>query len=250
MFDLDTWFISIDGNEFDLTALSAELSIAEAVIRKDNGILGIQSSRFDSLETADDVRNEAANLVDIINGIGKLITDMRTPIRVGNVTKIRADGCREYYVKTEEGVVLQEGANVSMSIGRSGFEPVEASRSIPSYADLTVSIALTDATVAKVLRLYGRTNQDWTNLYRIFEIIERDVGGEAKLMDKKWQTREAVRRFKHTANSVAASGDEARHGVDKGNHQPPRDPMTLPESHAVISRLVSNWVKLKQSRTP
>jgi hypothetical protein len=244
---LDTWFISIEGNEFDLTALSAELTIAQAVIRKDNGIFGIQSSRFDSLETADDVRHEAANLVDIINGIGKLITNMRTPIRLGNVTKISADGCLEYYLKAESGVFLLEGASVSMSIGRSGFEPVEASRSIPSYADQAVSIALTDATVAKVLRLYGRANQDRTNLYRIFEIIERDVGGEAKLIDKKWQTREAIRRFQHTANSVAASGDEARHGVDKGNHQPPRDPMTFAESHAVITRLVSSWVKLKQS---
>lgn len=97
---------------------------------------------------------------------------------------------------------------------------------------------LRNDSVAKVLRLYANTPPTWNNLYRIFEVVEQDVGGRKYIEQQGWATDKSLERFKRTANSVSAIGDEARHG--KESTQPPSNPMTLPEAKSLIETILHN----------
>ena len=88
-----------------------------------------------------------------------------------------------------------------------------------------MTIAGKSEAVARVLCLHGNDKLDWVNLYRIFEIICGDVGGSDAIAASIWASKAAIRRFKHTANSPGAIGDESRHGSERD--QPPADPMHI-----------------------
>ena len=81
----------------------------------------------------------------------------------------------------------------------------------------------------------------WVDLYRLFEVIEAGAGGARALVDGGWASNAQIRRFKHTAKSVAAAGDEARHGAEHGER--PADPMTLDEARGFIDGLLRRWLQ-------
>lgn len=76
--------------------------------------------------------------------------------------------------------------------------------------EAVTDLATKDATVSRALRLFGSDVHDWVNLYRIYEIIESDMGGLIAMINLGWTSKLRVSNFKHTANSVSAAGDEAR----------------------------------------
>jgi hypothetical protein len=45
---------------------------------------------------------------------------------------------------------------------------------------------------------------------------------------------------KHSANSVKAAGDQARHGVEE--KAPPVDPMTITEAKSLVDILLARWL--------
>jgi hypothetical protein len=55
-----------------------------------------------------------------------------------------------------------------------------------------------------------------------------------------WASEAQLRRFKHSANSVKAAGDEARHGVEAT--APPVDPMTITEAKSLVDILLARWL--------
>jgi hypothetical protein len=93
--------------------------------------------------------------------------------------------------------------------------------------------------VQKALRLRGIPSLGWVELYRILEVVttEKDLD---EIISLGWATRAELRRFKHTANNVAVSGDDARHGADR--EDAPKPPMTLPEGQRLIDRILSAWL--------
>jgi hypothetical protein len=47
-----------------------------------------------------------------------------------------------------------------------------------------VSLASRDAAVQQVLSLVAGSDRSWVNLYRVYEVIRKDVGGEGSLHTK------------------------------------------------------------------
>jgi hypothetical protein len=100
-----------------------------------------------------------------------------------------------------------------------------------------------DLAVAKALRLRDASDLDWVDLYRIYEVIQKDVG---HLMHQLgWASRNELNRFTRTANSVAAAGDKARHGVELT--VPPRKPISLAHAQELIDRIMRGWLEWKAS---
>jgi hypothetical protein len=110
-----------------------------------------------------------------------------------------------------------------------------------------VRLGLSEDSIKKVFRLFGSERHSWVNLYRIFEVIEADIGNAKNLMRRDWASASAVTRFKRTANSVAAVGDEARHG--KESTTPPKNPMTLSEARSFIETIMHHWLNERAKRT-
>ncbi|MGB3558818.1 MAG: hypothetical protein WBA24_09765, partial [Geitlerinemataceae cyanobacterium] len=84
-------------------------------------------------------------------------------------------------------------------------------------------------------------NQNWGNLYRIYEIIESECGD--KIYQNSWASKNKITQFTRTANSPAAIGYEARHGVQKTD--PPPNPMSLQDAQLLIRSIIEKWLNWK-----
>lgn len=116
-----------------------------------------------------------------------------------------------------------------------------------SLIDLTKSNDDTLLAIAKVSRL-RRRNQDWVNLYRIYEIVKDDLGSDHEIANKTSASANQLTLFSRSANHEKASGDDARHGVSSENEQPPPKPMSLPEAINLVTELVNDWLEIKIQR--
>lgn len=96
-----------------------------------------------------------------------------------------------------------------------------------------------DCSVKKVILLRNKPNPDtWENLYKIYEIIYKDVG-DGKL--KEWSSEKEINNFKHTANHPMGAGLlESRHGHLK--QEPPQKPMLLVAAIELIERIFYKWI--------
>ncbi|MDZ7694391.1 MAG: hypothetical protein U5K69_25255 [Balneolaceae bacterium] len=81
------------------------------------------------------------------------------------------------------------------------------------------------------------------DLYRIYEVIEEDIGSKEKIDDLGLASKTRIKLFKRTANSSQVLGSKARHGHRK--HEPPKNPMSLEEAEALIKKLIIQWVNHK-----
>jgi hypothetical protein len=84
-------------------------------------------------------------------------------------------------------------------------------------------------------------------LYKIVEIIVADCGMKA-IAANGWATISALDRLMHTANSLAAAGDAARHGTEKTS--PPSLPMSLSEAVKIVRSLAERWLDRKSAISP
>jgi hypothetical protein len=103
-----------------------------------------------------------------------------------------------------------------------------------------MKLAEEDEIVKNVFRQITEFDHNWINLYKVYEIVEKNAG---KKKIEQWITKDKIRQFKHTANSQSAIGDDARHGVD--HNDPPKEPMSLYEADALIMTLLQKWLQWK-----
>jgi hypothetical protein len=106
-----------------------------------------------------------------------------------------------------------------------------------------LAIATANDHVARALELMSRTESlGWFELYKVHEIIRRDIEPKGKGLHKMgWTTKARDRAFTASADRYDVSGDAARHAVDK-HAEPPKQTMTINEGRAYISDLVTKWL--------
>jgi len=235
------WKVFLTGDEFDLDALSKSFSGPDpAVVREDEGFV-LRSSRFSQFDDSDAVRADAEYLLMLLNGAARLALHARRPIVIRDVVLIQNDGAKVYYKSVADTIYIRATASATLKRGDGVEEQFNEANVVSEW----VNAGLGSEAVARVLGLFATKPVDWVNLYRILEVVEGDVGGPKSIADQGWATREALKRFKHTANSVFASGDDARHGTERT--QPPADPMTLSEARSFIEAIVHNWLRTKEN---
>ncbi|MDQ3381519.1 MAG: hypothetical protein M3546_14585 [Actinomycetota bacterium] len=126
-------------------------------------------------------------------------------------------------------------ARVSATLTVNG-ESAPAARK-PTIAERAVETALNDPHAERALRIFGRDDVDYRDLYHVFEIAEAAIG--SGIYSDGTVTRAEVRRFMHSANSVRALGDQARHGHEAT--QPPPQPTSFAEAQALVGRVLRVW---------
>lgn len=100
-------------------------------------------------------------------------------------------------------------------------------------------LAEEDEIVKDVFRRFREFNHNWSELYKVYEIVKKDAG---KKKIEQW-TKNKISQFTHTAKSQSAIGDDARHGVDHSD--PPKEPMSLSEAKALIMTMLQKWLQGK-----
>src|SRR3990172_4962349 len=235
------WMVFLAGDSFDLQELSKSLNSPELCVIKEEDQYYLKSTSFNHLMNAGEVGEKAQEILTLINGASKLVLGTRKPLTMGVVLKIKDDGSREGFAFVSETITLRETFGVAKILQDGTVQEVHQADPITDW----IKVAQGDENVAKVLRLLGNFDYDWVNLYRIYEVVEDDVEGIPKITQEGWATETAIRRFKHTGNSVGAIGDEARHGIE--TTQPPKNPMTFSEAKSLIETILHNWLRSKVS---
>lgn len=102
-----------------------------------------------------------------------------------------------------------------------------------------LSIAGANRDVAEVLEIMSAERLNWTDLYKIYEIIQ-DSGMLETVTQTACMSNRDITRFTRTANHQEASGAEARHA--RLSQEPPSNPMTIEQARGMIGRLVTAWM--------
>jgi hypothetical protein len=234
------WMIEIDGDKFDLQELLRLNSVSGISITEEDSRYYLRSDEFNAYTKARDVLNRGTEVLKVINGIAQLEIQNWRNVRVCGVARDEANGTRTQFAFPEPIIARTRfSANATVIKSDGTVQTSKPQSTIESY----LKIAKKDACVEKALRIYGSREHSWSNLYIIYEIIESDMGGKDLIIGNGWSSGSKIEKFKHTANSVSAAGDDARHG--KENTEPPASPMPLSEAESMIGDLLKQWIRTK-----
>jgi hypothetical protein len=233
------WEIQISGDTRDLKELSKSLVNDELRIIERDGQFYLESTRFEGLSRSEEVRSVASEMLPILTGATRLALGGRVPLGLGGIARLREDGTREIFLLVSDMIHVTGVVTVEIQGSNGTVHVVNPADKVPDW----VNLGLADPKVAKALRLLGTEEHDWVSLYRLYEVIEDDVGGMQEIVEKGWATKSYIRRFKHTANSPAAVGDASRHGKESTAVSP--NPMDLGEARSLVEIILHNWLRSK-----
>lgn len=233
------WEVQLNGDTFDLKELSKSLIDDELRVVEKKGQYFLESNRFEDLTNSEEVASLAADILKVLTGAVRLSLGGRTPLHVANTARVRPDGARDVFVTLSDSIHVRATIGVEITRSDGKKEVIHPAHSVPGW----IKLGLTDQNIAKALRLLGTDEHNWVSLYRLYEVIEEDVGDLRKIVNNGWATNTSIKRFKHTANSPGAVGDDSRHG--KESTTPPSDPMDIGEARALVEVILHNWLRSK-----
>lgn len=232
------WRIKLSGEDSDLEELSKSFNSERLKIWKDGGNYILSSSDFNGIAEADIVLKKSEEILTFINAGSKVIQNLQKPINLSGIESLNENAKSTQYIFPES-IVSVAGVGRPTVLRDGKVEETCIYKELPNL----VLLATQDKNVAEVLNYLNTGNNEIVTLYKIYEIIKGDVGGEKSIRDNGWASRNKTQLFRRTANSPDAMGDKARHGVQKC--QPPKNPMSLNEAKSLILHLVKCWLDSK-----
>ncbi|MBL8118224.1 MAG: hypothetical protein JNJ78_11895 [Anaerolineae bacterium] len=245
------WQVQIIGHKHQLTDLldlfqSVELSVK---FEAESSEYYFTSSRLNTytVDEIKEVHDIASAMLHKMNAIARLRYGGFESVRLGNMAYVADDGLKSHYV-SGNGAVARVRVRSNLTVTLADGTVINTREKRQAQAKELLNLLDRDEDVTKSLELYGKLNHSWRNLYLVLETVEKAVGGQGNLLKQTWLTdisgmKEAIELFKHTSNSYAAIGAEARHA--KESIIPPETPMTIDEARTVIRTLLNEWVKTK-----
>ena len=230
------WRVIINGDRVDLKLLAESFTKPEYLIRDEGDNYTLSSSEFESINDPGKIGDHAKTLIERINGALILALGSNIPVSSGGVYELGANGNRLIYTSEHIQAHCRAFATGSVVHADGSVEEMRPADPIRQWSDL----ASRDKAVGNVLSLLGTKPADWVNLYRLYEIVEKDSGGIER---RGWATGSTIRNFKHTANHPDATGLDSRHGRMPGD--PPKKPMLLCEAKALIHSIIQAWLREK-----
>ncbi|MCG9115908.1 hypothetical protein LH428_08605 [Laribacter hongkongensis] len=234
------WQVRLAGQQHDLAELSRSLcSETLSLVKDEHGQYYLASTKFDSCGTPDEVLTVSKQLLAVLNGATKLALGGNLGLSESGVLEQKADDTNTFHMFFSDTINVRASFDLSITdVDGNIIEEYKPADPVLKW----VTAGLMDDSVGKVFRLFGQEH-NWVELYRIFEVIESDVGGIDEIATIGWAQKGQLKIFKHTANSPGAVGDDARHG--KETTEPPKNPMLISEARALIQTLIHHWLRSK-----
>ena len=237
-----TWCVEVTGDHGDLNMLAESMSDSSISITLEEGKFILQSDAFDDHDTAQDVAGKAKDILSTLSGAVRLKLGGHTSMAIGDVYRVRDNGGRDNFIMPEPGQIKLRVFPATLVVTKS-----DGTQEIDRPADQVgrlAKLAANDDQVAKALRLRADDDLGWVELYRIYEVVDSDIG-RSKIVANGRASPSDISLFKHTANSVTAAGDHARHG--KETTEPRANPMTLTRAKELIDAVLNGWLADKVS---
>jgi hypothetical protein len=241
---MSEWLVDLHGKKPDLDQVCALCNLPEANVFRTGGQYYLRSAEFSHLRSAQDVFDRAVDIIDSINGCVFLFDPHFNAIESNSVTEICEDGSKRGYVFLTA-VLRSRSRTSTATLTLLDSVNNETDSRDTSPVENTLRLMRQNAEIARALR-FLRVD-DWISLYKIFEIVKEDVKEEDQICQRRWVTKKDLIRFRRTAQSPAALGDKARHGIQSGT--PPEDPMDISEARSMIRQMVKCWIDSKSAKT-
>jgi len=225
------WLVRLKGERSDLEDFPKLLRLSKARVVEEDGSFYLESSKFNSLTSAEEVRERGRELIELINGVAKLNEDNFLGISEDAIIRVEDNGKRHGYLFLESSVKIRTKTRAQLTAIAADGSEIGATQ--PSTLESSFEVAQKYNVVAKALSLYR--DETWNSLYKAYETIEGDVGG--KIIKNGWAVKSDIDLFTQTA--------QLHRHVAKKKYKPPAQPMTLLEARALIKTILSRWISSK-----
>ena len=218
--------VELVGEEkIDIDDLKEVLNLKDWMIITDEEKDYLTSTKLNKISDYHEIIAGANEFLYILNGLANIFNFNHKNVDTGNI-KIIEDGKYNLVLMTGTGEwrTRTRGTLAGLT-GKSLLERTEDDKNIRDVA-------------------YFFKEINWWNLYKIFEIIRHDVGGEKNFRNLKLIEKDKYKLFTETANSRSAIGDKARHATP--NNKKPKTDLTLKEAYKIILQLFWNWIHYKE----
>ena len=220
------WLVLLDVKKSDFDNLSNLLrSSDEFSLITENSEYYLTSSRWESLTNLSAVHWEATKPLQDISAVAMIHFTGFPLLKPDIICEVDEEGKRHRRFALSATIRVDSS---SFSIQLEGGQDIIRNLEFESW----MKLAEEDEIVKNVFRQITEFEHNWINLYKVYEIVNKDAG---KKKIQQW-TKDKIGDFKRTANSQSAIGDDARHGVDRND--PPKEPMSQSEAEALIRNLL------------
>lgn len=234
------WFIRLQGTEFDLKILSLIFNSPDLNISKKEVHYYLYDKNFNYINDSNQVFVKSEHLIKILNGIAKIKQNNFKPVGVGGVMFYDENGSKHCYVHSSISASLRSSIFAKATVTDKNGKEKESNKKNDSIKWL--EIANKDEKVTRALRFLSNSNLDWYDLYKIFEIVKKDIG--IRTIEQWISPKSKIKDFTQTANSSLAIGEKARHADDI---PAPKNPVSFGEAFKLISNIVKKWLETKSN---
>jgi len=174
------------------------------------------AAAFEAAQNAGGVREAASGIVAVLNGVFAAISS-RKSLSPGSILEFREDGTIHRTTFADAGLIELDDMTASIRLTRYDRDGNEIPPPPPteSRAQLWAGIAADDDDAADLLTHFGRSTDDWFEIYKTIEVAKslgKRLGGFDRLVGVEGKKIEAIRL---TAN--------AKRHWRKSTYQPPED---------------------------
>lgn len=228
------WWARLAGEALDLQTFATSVRLPLVEVRKFDGRYYLRADDFQGASESGEVERRAEEIVRVLNGAARVEHGDSHEVHVDAATKVHTDGRVENFVHLSATVTGRSRVSATLAVAG---QP-ETVKPPPSEVERLAEKALANAKVERALRIFGRDDADYRDLYHVFEIAEEALG--AGMFADGTVTKAEVTRFTRTANSPTALDDAARHGSE--SEQPPANPMPFNEARVLVRRILRMWL--------
>jgi hypothetical protein len=217
--------VQLDGEILDIEGLFEVLPTTGWQIRKEDNCFYLVSDQLNHLQVNREIIAKAQEILDLLNGAANIIYENHKSVTPGSIVKVNKNGKRNH-------VLLTGPITFRLRLVKDSGCTAELLE-IP-----WLDVSTKNNIVRDVLLFFSELT--WFNLYKIYEVICKDIGGETQLI--KFMTQSELVSFRQTAQSRQAIGKHARHGK---KIPAPKKIMTFDDACKLWRRVLSEWIKSK-----
>lgn len=240
---MSQWAVRLEGTAGVLRDLPRFLPTRCSVAEQD-GATYLECVMFRASMSAEELMGTAERLVEATNLVAGLHNPDWQAVRCDSARRVREDGTR-LHIK-----LVSAQINVSASL-TCAPTVIRADGAVehplpPASHNGESDVVLADANLRRALKYFS--DPTWANLYKAYEIVRTEAGGDQRIQELGWASGAILSRFRRTCQSPTSIGDDARHAVEPSD--PPSRPLPRAEAKRLAAGLLECWVRRLVERDP
>lgn len=240
------WSVELIGEPADLDLLSQCQLNGAKIVSNGHGTWTCDVVSAGDV-SVDDLLVEVGRRLALAYGSIRLMRGHSPIVRVGSVTRTDPEGRVATIIRPVGFATVNFSAIDPTIVVVDDCGQIVSSSPPPNPYEDPMALGFADKQVEKALRLLSTCPVGhYTDLYRIFEVVKGDLGDEDAIIAAELTSRNQLKRFTGSSQSVAVAGDLARHGHTF--YAPPGNPMSPRQADEFLRGLVRKWIHLKQLR--